>query len=295
MATVRPADGPVKAAESIVLFEQMEIVDRESTKQLKRKSSVRRPRTLPDRLSLLRPGAFFWTFAGGALMLAVLLSLAVDLLVLGVLRPAFLLSWLLVAALWSAGVSFVAERVLASARERQKSLEHFATVDELTGAPNRRIFASRLQSEVDRCSRQASTLSGALCVVFIDIDFFKRINDDYGHQVGDRVLKEIYARLEENLRLYDFIGRMGGDEFVMALPGTDAQTAYGVAERLRESVQGDFVRDLPHVTISLGVADLGQGMGADQLVRNADMALYSAKNNGRNRTEVYRSQTASER
>jgi len=277
-----------------VQFEQMEIADSESKKPLKKKSPVRPPRTLPDRLSLLSPGAFFWTFAGGTFVLAGLLGLAVNLLLLGVVRPAFLLSWLLVAALWSAGVSFLAERVLASARERQKSLEHFATVDELTGAPNRRIFASRLQSEVDRCCRQASALSGALCVVFIDIDFFKRINDDYGHQVGDRVLKEIYARLEENLRLYDFIGRMGGDEFVMALPGTDAQTAYGVAERLRESVQGDFVRDLPHVTISLGVADLARGMGADQLVRNADMALYSAKNKGRNRTEVYRSQTASE-
>jgi diguanylate cyclase (GGDEF)-like protein len=196
----------------------------------------------------------------------------------------FLLGWLVIAFLTSAGSSFAAARVLALAWERQKSLEHFATVDELTGAPNRRVFASRLESEVDRCSRLAS----ALCVVFIDVDFFKRINDDYGHQIGDRVLKEIYSRLEENLRLYDFIGRLGGDEFIMALPGTDAQTAYGVAERLRDSVQGDFVKDLPRVTVSLGVAELGQGMGADLLVRNADMALYLAKNNGRNRTEIYR-------
>ncbi|HUI69309.1 MAG TPA: GGDEF domain-containing protein, partial [Spirochaetia bacterium] len=82
--------------------------------------------------------------------------------------------------------------------------------------------------------------------------------------------------------------RLGGDEFVMALPGTDAQTAFGVAERLRESVQHDFAADLPQVTISLGVAELDQGMRSDQLIRNADVALYTAKNNGRNRTEVYR-------
>ena len=266
----------------------MEIADGESKKKLKNKRLPKRPRSLPgwEKLSLLSPGVFFLTFAAGTFVLAGLLGLAVNCVVLGAVRLAFFLGWLLAAALTSAGASLAAACVLASTRERQKSLEHFATVDELTGAPNRRIFASRLESEVDRCSRLAS----ALCVVFIDIDFFKRINDDYGHQVGDRVLKEIYARLEENLRLYDFIGRMGGDEFVMALPGTDTQTAYGVAERLRESVQGDFVKDLPQVTISLGVAELGQGMGADQLVRNADIALYAAKNNGRNRTEVHRSQ-----
>ena len=141
----------------------------------------------------------------------------------------------------------------------------------------------RLESEVDRCSR----LQTVLCVVFIDIDFFKRINDEYGHQVGDRVLKEIYARLEDNLRLYDFIGRLGGDEFVMALPGTDALTAFGVAERIRESVQKAPQANLPGVTVSLGVAELGAGMSAAQLVKNADMALYRAKNSGRNRTEVF--------
>ncbi len=245
----------------------------------------RPPRDLWERVSLFSPHALFWVFTAGTTVLAGLLGLAFSLLAFGRVHLSFLLGWLVVAALTAATASFLAAHIIALAWERQKSLEHFATVDELTGAPNRRIFASRLESEVDRCSRMAS----ALCVVFIDIDFFKRINDDYGHQVGDRVLKEIYSRLEENLRLYDFIGRLGGDEFVMALPGTDAQIAYGVAERLRESVQGDAVKDLPHVTVSLGVAELGEGMAADQLVRNADMALYMAKNSGRNRTEVFRS------
>lgn len=244
----------------------------------------RKPSRWWDRVSLLRPRSFFCALAAAASVLAALLGVAVFLLIPGRPPVSFLLGCLCVGVLTAAGSSLAATRVLTVAWERQKSLEHFATVDELTGAPNRRVFASRLESEVDRCSRLAS----ALCVVFIDIDHFKRINDDYGHQVGDRVLKEIYARLEENLRLYDFIGRLGGDEFVMALPGTETPMAFGVAERLRESVQQDVVDDLPRVTISLGVAELGQGMSASQLIRNADIALYTAKNSGRNRTAVYR-------
>ena len=236
-----------------------------------------------ERVSLLTPRAFFWTLATGTFLLASLLGLAVALFAPEHAGLMFLLGWIATAAITAAAASLFAAHVLTLACERQKTLEHFATVDELTGAPNRRIFAARLESEVDRCSRMAS----ALCVVFIDIDFFKRINDDHGHQVGDDVLKAIFSRLEENLRLYDFIGRVGGDEFIMALPGTDMQAAYGVAERLRESVQRDFVKNLPQVTISLGVAELGKGMSADLLVRNADTALYTAKNNGRNRTEAY--------
>ncbi len=263
----------------------MEIGKGESKRQVKKRprGSLPPARGRWEGRRLPSPRAFFWILAAGTIVLAGLLGLAFSALAFGGLRPEFLLGWLVVAGVTAAAASLAAAGLLGLALERQKSLEHFATVDELTGAPNRRIFAAQLDSEVDRCSRLAS----ALCVVFIDIDFFKRINDDYGHQVGDGVLKEIYARLEENLRLYDFIGRLGGDEFVMALPGTDAQTAFGVAERLRESVQNDAVRDLPRVTVSLGVAELAPGMSADQLVRCADMALYTAKNNGRNRTEIY--------
>ncbi len=234
-------------------------------------------------MRLLTPRAFFWMFSLGTTALAGLLALAFSLLAYGRVQPAFLLGWLVVAAMTAAAASFVGTRVHALTWQRQKSLEHLATVDELTGAPNRRVFAARLESEVERCGR----LRSALCVVFIDIDFFKRINDDYGHQVGDSVLKEIYCRLEENLRLYDFLGRFGGDEFVMALPGTDRQTAFGVAERLRESVQAGHSEKLPSVTVSLGVAELAEGLTAGQLIRNADAALYAAKNRGRNRTEVY--------
>ena len=236
-----------------------------------------------QRMSLLSPRAVFWTFSVGTTAVGTLLALVFSLLAWGRVQPVFVLGWLAVACVTATAAAFVGARLHAAGRERHRSLEHFATVDELTGAPNRRVFVARLESEVERCGR----LRSALSVVFIDVDFFKRINDDHGHQVGDDVLKEIYARLEENLRLYDFLGRLGGDEFIMALPGTDGQTAVGVAERLRESVQLNHGRELPVVTVSLGVAELAPGMGAEQLVRNADLALYTAKNNGRNRTEVY--------
>ena len=156
-------------------------------------------------------------------------------------------------------------------------------MDELTGSPNRRVFLQRLDAEVDRCAR----LGTRLCVVFVDIDHFKRINDDYGHQVGDAVLKGIFARLEESLRAYDFVGRYGGDEFVMALPGNDAEGGAAVAERLRESVREGDMGKVSEVTISLGVAQLERGMNTEGLLRNADLALYRAKNGGRNKTVMY--------
>jgi len=236
-----------------------------------------------ERIGRISPVVFFLAFGGGTAALSTALSIAFSLIAFGRIEAPFVLGWLSVAVITSACAALVATRLHGRLWERQRSLEHLATVDELTGAPNRRVFEARLASEVDRCSRQESALS----LVFIDIDFFKTINDEYGHLVGDRVLQEIYARLEDNLRLYDFVGRLGGDEFVMALPGTEEQAAFGVAERLRESVRSAPVGTLS-VTVSLGVAQLAPGMNATQLIKSADIALYRAKNSGRNRTEIFR-------
>jgi len=228
--------------------------------------------------------AFFWILFIGALVLSELLTLAASLLVFRAARPELLLIALPVAALTAGILSFTVMLVIGHLRRQQLSLERYATVDELTGSPNRRVFLARLESEVDRCARLGTRLS----VVFVDVDHFKRINDDYGHQVGDAVLKGIFARLEESLRAYDFVGRYGGDEFVMALPGNDAEGGAAVAERLRESVQGSGVgKVISAVTISLGVAQLEPGMNADGLLKNADMALYRAKNGGRNKTVMF--------
>jgi diguanylate cyclase (GGDEF)-like protein len=228
--------------------------------------------------------ASFWILFIGAMVLSGLLTLGASLLVFRAARPELLLFALPVAALTAGILSFAVILVIGHLRRQQLSLERYATVDELTGSPNRRVFLARLESEVDRCTRLGTRLS----VVFVDIDHFKRINDDYGHQLGDAVLKGIFARLEESLRAYDFVGRYGGDEFVMALPGNDAEGGTAVAERLRESVQESGVgKASPPVTISLGVAQLEQGMNAEGLLKNADMALYRAKNGGRNRTVMF--------
>jgi diguanylate cyclase (GGDEF)-like protein len=234
-------------------------------------------------LSRLSPRTFFWLLIIGALTLVELLTLAASLLVFRAARPELLLIALPVGAITAGILSFTVMRVIRHLRMQQLSLERYATVDELTGSPNRRVFLERLESEVDRCARLGTRLS----VVFVDIDHFKRINDDHGHQVGDAVLKGIFARLEESLRAYDFVGRYGGDEFVMALPGNDAEGGAAVAERLRESVQESAVGKVSEVTISLGVAQLERGMTAEGLLRNADMALYRAKNGGRNKTIMY--------
>jgi diguanylate cyclase (GGDEF)-like protein len=238
-----------------------------------------RMRTIPA-LSRLPPRAFFWLMFVGAMALSEVLTLAASLLVFRAARSELLLTAFPVTVLTAGILSFTVMSVIGYLKKQQLSLERFATVDALTGSLNRRVFLERLESEVDRSVR----LGTRLCVVFVDIDHFKRINDAHGHQVGDAVLKEIFARLAQSLRAYDFVGRYGGDEFVMALPGNDAAGGAAVAERLRESVQKSAVGKIPEVTISLGVAQLEESMNADELLRNADMALYRAKKGGRNRT-----------
>jgi diguanylate cyclase len=235
------------------------------------------------RISRLSLRGIFWALCLGAVIIALLLTLGFSLAAFRTVRLDMLVMNLAVGAITAGIVAFAVMRTVAHLRVQQQRLERFATMDELTGAPNRRVFHERLESEVDRSGRQGTHL----CVVFVDIDFFKRINDEYGHQVGDAVLKEIYARLEETLRAYDFVGRYGGDEFVMALPGTDAAGGVAVAERLRESVRNGALGKLAGITISLGVAELEPDMYVDMLLRNADAALYRAKNLGRNRTELF--------
>jgi diguanylate cyclase (GGDEF)-like protein len=234
-------------------------------------------------LNRLSMRSIFWVLAVGSLVLGVALTLAASLIVFHAVRLDIMLICFTAGGITSLLMAFTVRYLIIRMRANQQRLERFATVDELTGSPNRRVFRERLEAEVDRCSR----LGTRLCVVFVDVDFFKRINDDFGHQVGDSVLKEIYARLEESLRPYDFVGRFGGDEFIMALPGTDAEGGVAVAERLRESVLAGPVGKLRGVTISLGVAQLEKGMTADMLLSNADVALYRAKNSGRNRTEMH--------
>jgi diguanylate cyclase (GGDEF)-like protein len=127
-----------------------------------------------------------------------------------------------------------------------------------------------------------------LAAVLFDLDHFKQINDRHGHPKGDEVLASVGATLQATLRESDFVGRYGGEEFIMILPATGREAAVQVADRVREAIANIEVLEEENVTASFGVAVFpDDASDAAQLVRNADRALYRAKANGRNRVEVF--------
>ena len=169
--------------------------------------------------------------------------------------------------------------LLASERVREE-FERLATRDSLTGALMRRAWNAAAQLELDRHRRHQRELS----LVAMDLDHFKRINDTYGHQAGDKALVDFVERVNTHLRSQDQMGRLGGEEFVLLLPETSADEAWVVAERIRESSaqSSDGVR----YTVSMGIATLReQDHTVQDLLARADEALYRAKGNGRNRIE----------
>lgn len=167
-----------------------------------------------------------------------------------------------------------------------------ATMDALTGLNNRRQFEIRLKEEYSSANRQNTPL----CAIMIDIDFFKKFNDTYGHAIGDTVLRTTANVIKEQLREYDIPSRYGGEEFCILLPQTNIDEAKIVAERLRTSVENKKIEiqtnkneQIKHisVTISVGLAQLDIKDMADDLYMKADRALYEAKEQGRNRVVVY--------
>ena len=165
-----------------------------------------------------------------------------------------------------------------------QSLE-LAVTDQLTGLHNRRYMASQLDALVRRAAAGGDPVS----LLVIDIDHFKKINDSFGHDVGDEVLREFAVRLASNVRAIDLPVRFGGEEFVVVMPDTELDHAHRIAERIRLHVAGSPFRvmdgqELLTVTISIGVAaSLGEGERPDNLVKRADEAMYEAKLGGRNR------------
>jgi diguanylate cyclase (GGDEF)-like protein len=168
-------------------------------------------------------------------------------------------------------------------------VEARATHDRLTGVANRETLLTTLVSEIERATRHHKSLS----LAFIDIDRFKPINDTYGHNSGDAVLRQMAALISDNVRASDLFGRYGGEEFMLILPETTADEAVVLAEKLRSLVmQFPLViagGQLLQVTISIGVAgDVGSQLQVDRLVDQADAAMYAAKSLGRNRTYLFR-------
>jgi diguanylate cyclase (GGDEF)-like protein len=160
-----------------------------------------------------------------------------------------------------------------------------ALADELTGLPNRRSVLAFLRAALADAVRARRPLA----VVGFDVDRFKSINDSLGHDGGDRVLRAVARLAAAALRHGDRVGRVGGEEFLLVLPGADADAAAEVAERLRSAIAGAPLPDLDpalRVSCSFGVAAAGDGEAVDDLLRRADAALYRAKSGGRNRVEV---------
>jgi len=170
--------------------------------------------------------------------------------------------------------------------ELEQRILKLATTDSLTGVLNRRAFFERMEQEINRSLRENTSLS----LILTDIDYFKKVNDRYGHQVGDLVLQGFTEQLLNSSRPYDFVGRYGGEEFVICLPGAGLSQSGSVAERMRSKVE-EMKTVLPdgsqsiRITASFGVTSflMDSKEKADSLIKRADNALYKAKNEGRNR------------
>src|SRR5882724_3006587 len=167
----------------------------------------------------------------------------------------------------------------------RRQFEQAALSDALTGFRNRRW----LDQTLPRILQRHLHTSEPLCLAIMDIDHFKRVNDGFGHAAGDGVLVRVGRLVRDNLRPADFAARIGGEEFALILPQTSLPGAITAIERLREAIAGTaFAHDgraLPRVTVSLGLVALERGVNPEQLLARADVALYAAKQGGRNRTD----------
>ena len=182
--------------------------------------------------------------------------------------------------------AFIIAVVIVAVNHYQGRLEVLAKTDELTGAPNRRHFFDMLERELDRAGRFGQSVS----LIMVDADKFKKVNDNYGHDVGDLVLRALVDTLSAGMRKMDFLGRLGGEEFGLFLPQTRQEDAIEVAERLRQAVENRKISVENHnlsITITLGVATSRPGnLDFKKLMRAADRAMLEAKEAGRNRVGV---------
>lgn len=187
-------------------------------------------------------------------------------------------------------------RLKEEIKERQRieeALRYQATHDDLTQVWNRKTIIEALARELSRSEREGSDAG----IIMVDLDHFKQVNDSAGHLVGDEVLKEVASKIKSQLREYDWLGRYGGEEFLIILPGAEKSEAVKVSERIRLAVAQNPLQTQSgsvSVTISLGVTTLKEleHPRVDSAIRNADTALYLAKENGRNRVEYYDSNSA---
>jgi diguanylate cyclase (GGDEF)-like protein len=179
-----------------------------------------------------------------------------------------------------------AEQELTQANEslnnKNRELEVLSSTDALTGIANRLQIEKSLDNELSQTNHNQQLLS----ILLLDIDHFKNINDTYGHPIGDEVLQGVAQILRDNTRERDIVGRWGGEEFLIILPETDLSLALRLAEKLRATLAAEQFPTIDQVTASFGVAEALDDISARHLVQRVDVALYQAKEQGRNRVNT---------
>lgn len=186
--------------------------------------------------------------------------------------------------------SVIGYQIAATLKQFQKfsSIKNMAVYDTLTNVHNRRYFDEKIGAET-----QKSFLSGTpLSLVMVDIDYFKQVNDTFGHTEGDKVLLKVASLLKNSVRKDDTVARYGGEEFVLVLPGAKLEVTSVIAERIRRLVETTLfeIGDAPiHLSISLGISNLPahRARSKEELIKMADLALYHAKREGRNRVCIF--------
>lgn len=173
-------------------------------------------------------------------------------------------------------------RDISERKTREAELERLASTDPLTGAANRRKLYELMDHQLHVRRRYATPVS----LLVVDIDHFKRINDRFGHEVGDQVLVELTREVRAALREPDVLARVGGEEFVILAPQTDRTGALALTQKMAETVRGLRIGEAGGITASFGVAEAEAGEKRDELLRRADQALYRAKSAGRDRIET---------
>ncbi len=171
------------------------------------------------------------------------------------------------------------DKILDEVAGSLEALYEIATRDEKTGLYNHRFFKTVFEMELERAKRGQK-----FSLIAIDIDFFKKLNDTYGHLAGDEALLQLGKVLQKLLRKYDTLARFGGEEFFILLPNTPIARAHKVAERIRKNIHQNAFLKKHNVTLSLGVTEYRDRDSLTTMIKRADKALYTSKREGRNRT-----------
>jgi len=171
------------------------------------------------------------------------------------------------------------KREIEKRKETEKKLQKLSIIDSLTGIFNRYKIDTALKQQIAYSKRSNTFLS----IIFFDIDHFKRINDTYGHQAGDEILKELTVLIKEHLREYDIFGRWGGEEFIIILPDTSVKQAVKVAQKLKSIIEKNKFKYIDKLTCSFGVTELKPEDNSDSFLTRVDSLMYEAKKRGRNK------------